>query len=204
MKAVNTPVNLSVDTTHFSIIDKDGNRVSATLSINYPFGSGYVAEGTGVLLNDEMDDFSLKPGAPNVYGLVGGDANAIEPGKRMLSSMSPTFLETENRIAILGTPGGSRIITMVMLAALGFYENGSAEELVDLPRYHHQYLPDTVFYETDAINRKNINTLSAMGHLLEEKKSPYGNMQVVIKNKITSDVTAASDKRGIGKSFVFR
>jgi gamma-glutamyltranspeptidase/glutathione hydrolase len=101
------------DTTHFSVIDHEGNRVAATLSINYPFGSGIVPAGTGVILNDEMDDFSSKPGVPNVYGLVGAQANAIEPGKRMLSSMSPTFLETEDRIAVLGTPGGSRIISMV-------------------------------------------------------------------------------------------
>ena len=105
-------------TTHFSIIDTQGNRVAATLTINYPFGSGLVAGDSGVLLNDEMDDFSAKPGVPNAYGLVGAEANAIEPGKRPLSSMTPTFLETDDRVAILGTPGGSRIITMVLLAAL--------------------------------------------------------------------------------------
>ena len=138
-------VDKAKDTTHFSIIDGDGNRVSATLSINYPFGSGFVAEGTGVLLNDEMDDFSSKPGEPNVYGLVGAQANAIEPGKRMLSSMTPTFLETQDRIAVLGTPGGSRIITMVLLAALTFHEGGNAEDMVNRGRFHHQYLPDRIF-----------------------------------------------------------
>ena len=112
--------NAGKNTTHFSIIDKDGNRVAGTLSINFPFGSGFVAKGTGVILNDEMDDFVSKTGAMNGYGLVGGLANAIEPGKRMLSSMTPTFLEDENRIAVLGTPGGSRIISMLLLATLDF------------------------------------------------------------------------------------
>ena len=96
------------------------------MSVKYPFGSGCVAEGTGVLLNDEMDYFSAKPGVPSVYGLVGAEANAIEPGKRMLSSMSPSFLETNDRIAILGTPGGSRIITMVLLSMFDFYRGGNA------------------------------------------------------------------------------
>ena len=202
LKRINSPAQKSVDTTHFSIIDKNGNRVAATLSINYPFGSGFVAEGTGVLLNDEMDDFSVKPNAPNIYGLVGGEANAIEPGKRMLSSMSPTFLETKDRVAAIGTPGGSRIITMVMLAALAFYEDGDVETLVNLPRYHHQYLPDKIFFESDALTQKIVNELVLLGHDLEEKTSPYGNMQVVIRNKKTSIVSAASDKRGIGKSVV--
>jgi len=103
-----------MDTTHLSILDREGNRVAATLSINYTFGSGFVPPGTGVLLNDEMDDFSAQPGAPNLYGLVGGEANAIAPGKRMLSSMTPTFVESERGVAILDTPGGSRIITMVL------------------------------------------------------------------------------------------
>jgi gamma-glutamyltranspeptidase/glutathione hydrolase len=106
------------DTTHFSVLDQDGNRVAATLSINYPFGSGFVPPGTGVLLNDEMDDFSAQPGTPNAYGLIGGTANAIAPGKRMLSSMSPTFMESDDHVVILGTPGGSRIITMVLQGIL--------------------------------------------------------------------------------------
>ena len=135
------------DTTHFSVIDKQGNRVAATLTINYPFGSGYMPPGTGVLLNDEMDDFSAKPGTPNAYGLVGAEANAIAPGKRPLSSMSPTFIEDERGVAVLGTPGGSRIITMVLLAALKYVDGAVAKDLVDLPRYHHQYLPDIIMFE---------------------------------------------------------
>src|SRR5690606_32483295 len=107
-------------TTHFSILDAEGNRVAATLSINYPFGAAFVPPGTGVLLNNEMDDFSARPGTPNAYGLVGAEANAIAPGKRMLSSMTPTFLERDGQVAILGTPGGSRIISMVLLGTLEF------------------------------------------------------------------------------------
>ncbi len=188
------------DTTHFSVIDKEGNRVAATLSINYPFGSCFMPEGTGVLLNDEMDDFSAKPGIPNVYGLVGAKANAIEPGKRMLSSMSPTFLETDDQIAVLGTPGGSRIITMLLLGSLGFYEGKSANEIVNLPRYHHQYLPDTIQYEAGSLDADIIEFLEGRGHKMSENEGTWGNMQIVIKNKKSGAISAASDKRGVGKS----
>lgn len=190
------------DTSHFSIIDKAGNRVAATLSINYPFGSGLVAEGTGVLLNDEMDDFSSSPGVPNVYGLVGSDANAIEPGKRMLSSMSPTFVESDAGIAVLGTPGGSRIITMVLLAILEMEKNHDPQKWVDLPRYHHQYLPDVIQYEAGAFSDQVINQLSAMGYRLTKVKNSYGNMQAIFKDNNTGKLKAASDRRGIGKAMV--
>ncbi|MFM8330925.1 MAG: gamma-glutamyltransferase, partial [Candidatus Methylumidiphilus sp.] len=134
------------NTTHFSILDAQGNRVAATLSINQGFGSGFVAAGTGVLLNDEMDDFAVSPGQPNAYGLVGGAANKIEPGKRMLSSMTPTFLIGKDRIALLGTPGGSRIISMVVLGVLDFAQDHGPESWVKQGRFHHQYLPDVVEY----------------------------------------------------------
>ena len=189
-------------TTHFSVLDKKGNRVSATLSINYPFGSGFVAEGTGVLLNDEMDDFSAKPGVPNVYGLVGAEANAIEPGKRMLSSMSPTFIESEDKLAVIGTPGGSRIITMVLHGILATIEGKTAEQVVNLPRYHHQYLPDIIQYEPDALSAKTIKTLELLGHQLKPLDNTYGNMHVVIWDKKENTVTAASDKRGEGLAVV--
>ena len=189
-------------TTHFSIVDKEGNRVAATLSINYPFGSAFVAKGTGVLLNDEMDDFSIKPGVPNAYGLVGNEANAIAPGKRMLSSMSPTFLETGDRIAVIGTPGGSRIITMVLLSTLNFYDGMEAEKIVNAPRIHHQYLPDKVFYEPAALDKILIEALTAKGHVLEAAKDTWGNMQLVIMNKKNGSVIAASDRRGVGKATV--
>lgn len=189
-------------TTHFSILDKQGNRVSATLSVNYPFGSGFVATGTGVLLNDEMDDFSAKPGVPNVYGLVGAEANAIEPGKRMLSSMSPTFIESADKLAIIGTPGGSRIITMVLHGILAAIEGKTALQVVNMPRYHHQYLPDVIQYETKAFSTKTVKILEELGHSLKPLKNTFGNMQVVIWDKKENKVTAASDERGEGKAKV--
>ncbi len=189
------------DTTHFSVLDADGNRVAATLSVNYPFGSGFVAAGTGVLLNDEMDDFSAKPGVANVYGLIGSRANAIEPGKRMLSSMTPTFVESDDALAILGTPGGSRIISMVLLAILEMQASDNPQDWVDLPRFHHQYLPDRVEYEKGAFSEDEINELTLMGHQLEQRQ-PYGNMQAIYQNRQTGEVLTASDKRGIGAGIV--
>jgi len=194
--------NNSQDTTHFSVIDHQGNRVAATLSINYPFGSCFVAPGTGVLLNDEMDDFSSKPGVANAYGLVGAKANAIEPGKRMLSSMTPTFLETDDRMAVIGTPGGSRIITMVLLGSLNFYFGEDAKFIVNAPRFHHQYLPDSVSYEPGAFNDEIIDALENKEHMLTEAKNSWGNMQLVIWDKKNKKMTAASDKRDQGKAIV--
>ncbi len=185
-------------TTHFSVLDKEGNRVSATLSINYPFGSGFVAPGTGVLLNDEMDDFSAKAGEPNAYGLVGDEANAIAPGKRPLSSMTPTFLENSEGVAILGTPGGSRIITMVLLAALDFIEGNRPESWVGLKRYHHQYLPDEVQHEDGALSQSSLEYLKAAGHHFKPLGRRYGNMQAILWDIKNNQVEAASDPRGEG------
>jgi gamma-glutamyltranspeptidase/glutathione hydrolase len=198
------PVKASegADTTHYSILDKAGNRVAATLSINYPFGSGFIVPGTGVLLNDEMDDFSIRPGEPNAYGLVGNQANAIAPGKRMLSSMTPTFVENDQRMAIVGTPGGSRIITMVLLALLSFHEGASAESMVALPRFHHQYLPDRTQMEANTFTAKQQAQLRKQGHELQELDNTYGNMQVILHDYVTSITQAASDPRGIGTANV--
>ncbi|WP_262965587.1 gamma-glutamyltransferase [Methylobacter psychrophilus] len=190
------------NTTHFSIIDDEGNRVAATLSINYPFGSGFVAAGTGVMLNDEMDDFSSLPGAMNGYGLVGGAANAIAPGKRMLSSMTPTFLETDTQVAVLGTPGGSRIISMVLLAALDFAKGNGPDSWVQVPRFHHQFMPDVIEYEKGALSDAEITGLTAKGHQLKVARYPYGDMQAVQFNKATKTLSAASDKRGEGRAVV--
>jgi gamma-glutamyltranspeptidase/glutathione hydrolase len=190
------------NTTHYSILDKAGNRVAATLSNNYPFGSGFVAPGTGVLLNDEMDDFSILPGEPNAYGLVGAEANAIAPGKRMLSSMSPTFVEDSKRMAIIGTPGGSRIITMVLQAILSFHEGKQADEIVKRPRVHHQFLPDVIQLEPLALNAGLRQKLQGMGHELMELGSDYGNMQVIVHDFSQSMTQAASDPRGIGSANV--
>ncbi len=186
------------DTTHFSILDREGNRVAATLSINYLFGSGFVVPGTGVLLNDEMDDFAVKPGVPNVYGLVGGEANAIAPGKRMLSSMTPTFLETRDRVAILGTPGGSRIISMVTLAALDFAAGFGPALWVSWPRFHHQYLPDEIQFEPGALSVEEQRQLRRRGHRLKPLARPYGNMQAIVWDRFRRRVVAAADPRGEG------
>jgi gamma-glutamyltranspeptidase/glutathione hydrolase len=190
------------NTTHFSIIDEQGNRVAASLSINSPFGSGFVAEGTGVLLNNEMDDFVSQPGTQNAYGLVGGAANAIAPGKRMLSSMTPTFLEDDTRIAVLGTPGGSRITSMVLLAVLGFAEGQLPGAWVNASRYHHQFIPDVIEYEKPAFNFADMDGLSLRGHQLKETRYPYGDMQAVLWHKQTRALTATSDWRGEGKAWV--
>jgi len=202
LRPVFIDTNKAADTTHFSIIDQYGNRVAATLSINYPFGSCFVAAGTGVLLNDEMDDFSARAASPNAYGLIGADANAIAPGKRMLSSMSPSFVETDDRIAVLGTPGGSRIITMVLRAMLDFYQGASAQHMVDLPRLHHQYLPDTVYYEPEALSAGQLSALSALHYQFKKLDPGFGNMQVVVSQKSTHALDAASDPRGVGEARV--
>ena len=189
-------------TTHFSVIDKEGNRVSATLSINLPFGSGFVVPGTGVLLNNEMDDFSAKAQVPNAYGLVGDQANAIEAGKRPLSSMSPTFIETDGRVGILGTPGGSRIISMVLLGILDFAEGHLPNSWVTVQRYHHQYLPDEVQFEKGGLSFLQQRALEKRGHVLNEKNRRYGNMQAILWDKKLNKLFAASDPRGEGKAVV--
>lgn len=186
------------ETTHFSILDRQGNRVAATLSINFLFGAAFVAPGTGVLLNDEMDDFSLKPGVPNLYGLVGGQANAIAPGKRMLSSMTPTFLESKTRSGIVGTPGGSRIISMVTLAVLEFARGMTPQFWVGWPRFHHQYLPDEIQYEPAGLTIPEIKELKQRGHVLHELPRSYGNMQAILWDRTHNEVYAASDPRGEG------
>ncbi|MDT8386061.1 MAG: gamma-glutamyltransferase [Thiogranum sp.] len=191
-------------TTHFSILDRDGNRVAATLSINYPFGSGFVAPGTGVLLNDEMDDFSARSGTPNAYGLVGAEANAIAPGKRPLSSMSPTFIESEAGTGVLGTPGGSRIITMVMLGILDAAQGKGPASWVALPRFHHQYLPDLIEFEPGAISNPALDDLRGRGHELKALESQYGNMQALYWDYRRNQVEIASDPRGIGSAAVSR
>ncbi len=201
LPGVRTPPGGS-HTTHFSILDREGNRVAATLSINYPFGACFLVPGTGVLLNDEMDDFSAKPGAPNVYGLVGAEANAIAPGKRPLSSMSPTFIEGPRGIAIVGTPGGSRIITMVLQAVLDFAAGEGPEQWVSHPRFHHQYLPDEVQYETGAFTEQELGRLRALGHRMRLVDGGFGNMQAVLWDKRSNRVLAASDSRGGGEANV--
>ena len=183
-------------TTHFSILDMDGNRAAVTQTINTWFGSGYMLPSSGLILNNEMDDFSAKPFAPNRYGLVHGEQNSIQPNKRMLSSMTPTFIESEKGLAILGTPGGARIITMVLLSILDYFEGGTAETMTATKRFHHQFLPDVIRYEKDAFTEETITILESKGHTLQEISS-YGNMQVVTWEKDSGDVNSSSDPRGI-------
>jgi gamma-glutamyltranspeptidase/glutathione hydrolase len=190
-------------TTHFSILDADGNRVAATISINLFFGSGYMPPKTGVLLNDTMDDFSTKPGRPNQFGLVGATANAIAPNKRSLSSMTPTFVETPKGLMIEGSPGGSFIISMVLLGTLNYMDGMNAADIVKYPHYHHQYLPDVVDYEPDALTDAEIKELQAMGHTLKVSGRKWGNMQVITWDFATGKVEAASDPRGEGVGLVY-
>lgn len=186
-------------TSHFSVLDSEGNAVAVTQSINFPYGSGFMPPGTGVFLNNEMDDFSMKPGVANGYQLLGGEANAIAPGKRMLSSMTPTILIDEDGLGMLGTPGGSRIITMVLLASLAWIDGADATTMVSLPRIHHQYSPDQIGYEADALTAEQVAGLEALGHSLARARGDFGNMHVVTWDFETGEVDAASDPRGIGE-----
>ncbi len=188
---------VGTNTTHLSIIDRDGNMVAATLTINLPFGSGLVPEGTGVLLNNEMDDFALKAGAPNAYGLVGGDANAVLPYKRMLSSMTPTFVYGADRVGVIGTPGGSRIGTMVLIAVLEFVEGKAPADFVAKPRYHHQYLPDVISAEKGAIAREDAERLRHMGHVVNDGEREWGNMYAVVWDRRTNELGGGADPRGL-------
>lgn len=190
------------DTTHFSVLDAEGNRVAGTLSINLPFGSGFMAPGTGVLLNDEMDDFSASLTASNAYGLIGSEPNRIQPGKRPLSSMSPTFAEGPRGLLIIGTPGGSRIITMVLHGLLAWTEGANAAQIAALPRFHHQYLPDRVQFEPGAFSAEEQAELVRRGHVLQALDSPYGNLQAVTWHPASGKVDAAADPRGVGSARV--
>jgi len=196
--AASDPSGNGVDTTHFSIIDKQGNMVAATLSINYGFGSGYVSPSTGILLNDEMDDFATQPGQPNAYGLVQGESNAVAPNKRMLSSMSPTFIQGQDKTFIVGTPGGSRIISMVLLAGLGFtHGDDDINHWINAPRFHHQFLPDIIQHEQGAFNPELQQALQAKGHKFKQIRN-YGNMHAIVWDRTTGQTQGASDNRGEG------
>lgn len=156
----------STETTHYSIIDKDGNAVAVTYTLNGSFGIGKVAEGTGILLNNEMDDFTMKPGVPNLYGLVQGEANAIEPRKSPLSSMSPTIVSKDGEpFMVIGSPGGSRIITITLEAIMNVVDHGmDLQEAIDAPRIHHQWLPDRVLMEPYALSPDTVRLLTGMGY----------------------------------------
>ncbi len=184
-------------TTHFSVLDAAGNRVAATQTLNIFFGSGFMPAGTGIVLNDEMDDFSAAVDVSNAYGLAGSKANAIAPGKRPLSSMSPTFVEGPRGLLVTGTPGGSRIPSMVLLSVLRFVEGVSAPEIAATPRIHHQWLPDVLSFEPNALTAEEQAALTARGHTLKALKEPYGNLQVIVREAATGVTSVGADPRWI-------
>lgn len=169
------------ETTHYSIVDHDGNAVSTTYTVNGRFGAVVIAPGTGFFLNDEMDDFTVKVGEKNLYGLVQGTANSIAPGKRPLSSMSPTLVTKDNKIfMVLGSPGGSRIITITLQTALNVIDHGMApQEAVDAPRIHHQWLPDEVYYEQRGVSADTLKLLDGMGYKMVEQ-TPWGAAELIL------------------------
>lgn len=193
----------STSTTHFSILDRDGNRVAATVSVNLFFGATFIADGTGFILNNTMDDFAVAAGAPNAFGLVGAAANAVAPGKRALSSMTPTFVETPRGMLIIGSPGGSTIISNVLLGVLRWLDGRSATEIVSLPRIHHQYLPDAVGLEPGALSPAERTALEQLGHHLRDSSRQWGNTQVVTWDFASGRIEAASDPRGFGVGLVY-
>ena len=189
----------SMETTHYVIVDKDGNAASVTTTLNNSYGSLVVVEGAGFLLNDEMDDFSVKPGTPNLYGLVGGKANAIQPQKRMLSSMTPSILEKDGKLfMVVGTPGGSTIITSVFQAILNVVDFGmTIQEAVAVPRFHHQWLPDQIDYEPNAISENVRESLKQKGYILKERKA-YGRVDGILVNP-NGTYQGGADPRGDDK-----
>jgi gamma-glutamyltranspeptidase/glutathione hydrolase len=195
----NTP-----STAHYSIIDQWGNAVSNTYTINWAFGSGVVVEGAGFLLNNEMDDFSAKPGVPNVYGVVGGVANEIQPSKRMLSSMSPTLLIKDDKVdMVVGTPGGSTIFTSVFQAIVNISDFGmTADQAVAASRFHHQLFPPELITESISLPLPEQTKLALLelGYRVEPHAWEFGDLQVISRSD--GRLTAASDPRGIGASFV--
>ena len=194
-----TPVE-SENTTHFSIIDREGNRVAATVTINLLFGAGIVPAGTGVLLNNEMDDFTLRPDVPNAFRLRGGVANGIAPRKRPLSSMTPTFVQDDKGVLILGAPGGSRIVSQALLAILAYVGSKEVDltQLVSMPRYHHQHWPDRIEIEPQGFSDEWIAAMTTRGHRVMPANRQWGNMQVVFRSARGGATQAASDPRGAG------
>ena len=172
----------SLETTHFSIVDKDGNAVSITTTLNGGYGSRVVVSGAGFFLNNEMDDFSVKPGAPNMYGLIGNQANAIAPNKRMLSSMTPTILEKDGKLfMVVGTPGGSTIMTSVYQTILNVVEHGmTMQQAVNALKFHHQWLPDKTTFENGAFTDATIQALQSRGYILEKLTNTLGRMDCVL------------------------
>ncbi len=188
----------SMETTHYSIIDTEGNAVSVTTTLNGGYGSKLYCEELGFFLNNEMDDFSAKPGVPNMFGLIGAEANSIAPQKRMLSSMTPTIVEKDNKLwMVVGTPGGSTIITAVAQTILnGFEFNMSMQEAVNAPRFHHQWLPDAVIFEPDGFSKELLTDLKSKGYIINEENTPIIGKVDAIRVLPDGRLEGGADKRG--------
>jgi gamma-glutamyltranspeptidase/glutathione hydrolase len=188
----------SSETTHYSIVDQFGNAIAVTTTLNGAYGSKLYSKELGFFLNNEMDDFSAKPGAPNIYGLIGGEANSIAPQKRMLSSMTPTLVEKDGKFWMtVGTPGGSTIITSVLQTILNVYEfEMDMQQAVDAPRFHHQWLPDVVRFEPDSFPKDSLQYLVSKGYHVEEKNSTIIGKVDGIRVLSNGKLEGGADRRG--------
>lgn len=193
----NLPGYESLETTHFSVVDKEGNAVAITTTLNGGYGSMVIVKGGGFFMNNEMDDFSVKAGVPNMFGLIGNKANEIAPSKRMLSSMTPTIVEKDNKLfMVVGTPGGSTIITAVYQTILNVLEHGmTMQQSVNALKFHHQWLPDKTVFETGAFTENTINKLQNRGYLLEQQRNTIGRMDCILVRP-DGTLEGASDPRG--------
>jgi gamma-glutamyltranspeptidase/glutathione hydrolase len=195
----------STETTHYSIVDQFGNAVAATTTLNDGFGSKYYCDELGFFLNNEMDDFSAKQGTPNMFGLIGGEANSIAPQKRMLSAMTPTIVEKNGKLfMVVGTPGGSTIITSVLQTILNVSQfKMSMQDAVNAPRFHHQWLPDVITFEPDTFDTKTFETLKSKGYIINEKTTPVIGKVDAILVLPNGKLEGGADKRGDDKAVGF-